>query len=578
MKTSITCQNCGVKIPTRQIKRRQRLVKCARCQTTFSLTDESGEIPEESGFKQLTVPLPRGFKIETSENELKIIWSWFGSQHILSIIVVSFFAGGLIFLGYIIGLAETWQRTLVCLIPMSVGAAITFYLALATYINKTMIIITPTTLEIKRGPIPTPFWSDQQLDSSRIKQLYVAEKIQSGGSLTTYKYQLYAIINDRRETLLTEVPLTEWRQLLYLEQEIERYLGIKDRPVSEEPVSPSLNPLKGPKEAVWRALASANRLNFTARSLLKGAYISGLYRGCYLELDTLSKKRSDDANDIYTRRLLSVNQLAEADLEAKRVEPLTLAQVAHVLTPTGSLPRLKGTFTVEAGGQKIYYEQIGVEAEANYVQFLFDAFSDLLEAYPKIVTLGGETAPALQAIMEDENHPFQAVAPQLLAEVAQDTSQRLAAQAPRLRCSRCLGRCVAHEIRLSLLNPVAYYSCQSCRQSQEFLEFEGQIIAVLDGGMMTTPQSRQDQRLRVNWLARRTLFSFDAVEIIQASDEEVERFAVQVGNDTNPVRQARYKDLGCLVSAACELSENTMRILQRTFGSVEVQSGVQSGE
>jgi hypothetical protein len=315
-------------------------------------------------------------------------------------------------------------------------------------------------------------------------------------------------------------------------------------------------------------LAAANGLEFIPRSPLKGAYLSGLYREHYLELDTLSKKRGDE-DDITTRLLLTVTEPAQAGRVSANVEPVTLAQVAAALTPASLPPKLKGTLTVEAGGQKIYYEQSGVEAEASYLQFLFDAFSDLLAAYPNIVALGGEAVPAVQAILSDDRHPFRAAASQLLAEIAQDTTQRLAGPAPRLRCERCLGRCVAHELQLSLLNSLTYYGCQSCHQSRQFFEFEGQVVAVLDS-QMSAARSEQAGRLRVNWLARQGSFHFDAVEIIRATDEEVERFAVQAGNDTDPTRRPRYKEMPCLISPGCELTENTRRILQRTFGRVEI--------
>jgi hypothetical protein len=75
--------------------------------------------------------------------------------------------------------------------------------------------------------------------------------------------------------------------------------------------------------------------------------------------------------------------------------------------------------------------------------------------------------------------------------------------------------------------------------------------------------------LRVNWLVRRALFDFDWVEIIQATDEDVERFAVQVGNDTDPVRELRYQQMKCTIGPECKLSENTLRILDKMFGEVE---------
>ena len=79
-----------------------------------------------------------------------------------------------------------------------------------------------------------------------------------------------------------------------------------------------------------------------------------------------------------------------------------------------------------------------------------------------------------------------------------------------------------------------------------------------------------DDMLEVNWLKRRKLFDFDGVKIIRATDEDVERFAIQVGNDTDVTRVWKYKQMDCLVFAGSELSENTMRILRRMFGQVNI--------
>jgi hypothetical protein len=64
------------------------------------------------------------------------------------------------------------------------------------------------------------------------------------------------------------------------------------------------------------------------------------------------------------------------------------------------------------------------------------------------------------------------------------------------------------------------------------------------------------------------MFDFDEVEIVRATDQDVERFAIQVGNDTDPIRQPRYKQMQCIISPNCDLSVNTRRILERTFGTV----------
>jgi hypothetical protein len=85
---------------------------------------------------------------------------------------------------------------------------------------------------------------------------------------------------------------------------------------------------------------------------------------------------------------------------------------------------------------------------------------------------------------------------------------------------------------------------------------------------MTKEVVRQNNVLKVNWLLWRKLFDFDEVHIIRATDEDAERFAVQIGNDTDELRKSRYSQMRCNISADCQLSPNTMRILQHTFGQV----------
>jgi hypothetical protein len=70
-------------------------------------------------------------------------------------------------------------------------------------------------------------------------------------------------------------------------------------------------------------------------------------------------------------------------------------------------------------------------------------------------------------------------------------------------------------------------------------------------------------------------FDFAWVEIRQASDEEIEYFAVEIGNDTDELRQPAYKQMRCLLGPDCRPSENTWRILQSQFGEVR---GLEEGD
>ncbi len=196
------------------------------------------------------------------------------------------------------------------------------------------------------------------------------------------------------------------------------------------------------------------------------------------------------------------------------------------------------------------------------------SWADYSLARQALVALGGEAAEPLRHIAADASHPLQPTALELLTYIEQETTYRFAGRLDQLLCPRCLTRFGAHSLDLAWGVSFTYYGCRACGQSREFLEEINQVVAVLDTAW-TEVQLQQHNTLRINWLVRRSLFDFDRIEIIQATDEDVEHFAVQVGNDTDPFRQPRYSQLPCLVDPACRLSENTQRILQHTFGLVE---------
>lgn len=159
------------------------------------------------------------------------------------------------------------------------------------------------------------------------------------------------------------------------------------------------------------------------------------------------------------------------------------------------------------------------------------------------------------------------IALRLLYQICRETIHHFKG-IPELVCPFCLTHCYPHRISLPLRRPVTYCGCRTCGQSWEWLELKN-IVMVLNSAW-SEEMKQQDSILWVNGLRRQTLFDFDWVEIEQASDEEVERFAVQVGNDTDIVRQPGYKRMRCIVSSTCHLSDNTLKILDSVFGQVRL--------
>lgn len=187
-----------------------------------------------------------------------------------------------------------------------------------------------------------------------------------------------------------------------------------------------------------------------------------------------------------------------------------------------------------------------------------------------LVAAGGEAvAPLRQFLLQSKLDPMVV---RLLKNIALESRQRWANQVGELICPNCLAYCQEH-----LLPPLPqhlaeiYYGCRICRQSRDFWHCPQGVVAMLDNQWMKK-SSYRNGLLRVNALTYLSRFDFDWVEIMQATDQEVERFAIQISNDTDPFRQPRYRGASCTIAADCSLSENTLRILRSLFNSVEVVS------
>jgi hypothetical protein len=192
-------------------------------------------------------------------------------------------------------------------------------------------------------------------------------------------------------------------------------------------------------------------------------------------------------------------------------------------------------------------------------------WADRFAARHVLVALGGEAVEPLHQLAAEANS-LQQMAIWLLAQIEQETTNRLGWRSADLLCPHCLARFGSHPVNLPWGVSFTYYGCRLCGQSRQFIAWL-KPVAVLDTNSAELYQRQKDQ-LRINWLQRRSIFDFERVEIIQASDQDVERFAVQVGNETDPVREPLFKQMTCLVGPDCHLSENTLRILRHIFGKV----------
>jgi hypothetical protein len=328
------------------------------------------------------------------------------------------------------------------------------------------------------------------------------------------------------------------------------------------------------KKAAWITWAQTNGFTFIPDKWrlfsARGSSLQGEYLGCSILLESFGRNQRR-SRSTYTRLIVSPNQSPGEEVVPPQFElgqPRSAEEIVQLLISNPGF-KSRGEIRAQRGGEKLIYEQEWIETDPNYLQALLELTIQLLGNYSKILALGGEAVPGLQSLANNYASPLQWTARQLLVDIGEETCRRLKPLLADRFCTRCLTCCAEHELKVSWLRLVNYCGCRTCGQSRQFLK--GPLIAVLDS-QMETKRTEQPEGWYINWLQRREPFDFSRVEIVQATDEEVERFAVQVGNDTDKWRKPRYKQMSCVVSAQCWLSENTLRILERMFGEVNVEA------
>ena len=142
----------------------------------------------------------------------------------------------------------------------------------------------------------------------------------------------------------------------------------------------------------------------------------------------------------------------------------------------------------------------------------------------------------------------------------------LYAQPAQLELHGCHYMPVDHEfLPLTPLEAAAYAQNEERSDTLDILHFDidlevvNYIQGVISGrcGVRFTPKMNNVDHIRLDLLdftvsgvnldGNSTLFDFDEIEIKDATDEEVERFIVQVGNDTDAWRLERYSKVVCTV-------------------------------
>ena len=118
------------------------------------------------------------------------------------------------------------------LLHVAVGLYLAYFTA-CQFFNRTNIEIDDDYLTIEHSPIP--WWrGNVEIPTERIDQLYVKETKSEGKNGTSYSYSLRAKLTDTSDKEILSLTGVESTQMQEIEEKLERFIGINDRPVKGE--------------------------------------------------------------------------------------------------------------------------------------------------------------------------------------------------------------------------------------------------------------------------------------------------------------------------------------------------------
>lgn len=224
------CKRCGAEILPQDVDAQRLIAKCRACNTLFdaysapegtalvpSKRERTPRPPEDVTFDPGRRPAPAGYRVAlggpgvplqvtlpTSRSTRNQGCGW-----TLFIAV----AGAIV-----IGIAHGDLRGAAAVVA-GVAVLSVSYMLLAGLVNTTTVTADETALSVVSGPIP--LLRRIQIPSSSIEQLFVVE--------TRQRSVLLALLRDGTQRPLVMSERAE--DLLFIEREVERRLGIENRPV-----------------------------------------------------------------------------------------------------------------------------------------------------------------------------------------------------------------------------------------------------------------------------------------------------------------------------------------------------------
>ncbi len=223
----IMCNSCKNLITADNLDLQGKIALCTNCNHIF---DFSHQLEGAAASKREEVALPKGIVMNRDPIHLEIIRRWYGPMSVI-LTVLCFMWYAMFILNYGEGILEGNIFSITMGSSFAFIGLIIVYYTVAGYINSTHIRADRDFLIIKHKPLP--WFGNKSIPSRELDQLYSKKSVYRYRGEDHYSCEIRAKMKTNQDIkLLSKLP--DPHQALFIEQEIERFLNIEDRPVEGE--------------------------------------------------------------------------------------------------------------------------------------------------------------------------------------------------------------------------------------------------------------------------------------------------------------------------------------------------------
>lgn len=223
----LKCRNCGSQLSPEDISARLAVARCKHCDALFALP---ASLAKPAAIPRPEVELPKRFTLDRANQALTISWRSYSPSALFLLFFAIFWNGFLVVWHTVALTSGAWFMSVFGLIHTGVGVFLA-YLVAAKFLNRTVIRASREWLQVRIGPLPWPGRLD--VEHRGLRQLFCREKIRRGKNGATETYQVELVLEGNlRKTLVKDLENAD--QAIFIEQQLEKYLGIPDAPVDGE--------------------------------------------------------------------------------------------------------------------------------------------------------------------------------------------------------------------------------------------------------------------------------------------------------------------------------------------------------